>query len=215
MVFLGFLIAAAGVMLLGLWTYKRTTPEQVQKFKLPGDANLYLIIGAIAALAGLFIIFNEYKNNDLGQKDDPPAAVEQTTSQPGNPPALENTPTTGPETEKKDDKKAPDNAIVISSVQLCREYRENEPIANTKYRDQLLKVNGTINFIGRDFMNKLVVILDGHDAVTNTQCFFAPEKVGQLNKLRRGQTVTIKGLCSGRVGDVLIQECDIVIDKQS
>jgi hypothetical protein len=42
------------------------------------------------------------------------------------------------------------------------------------------------------------------------QCFLAKKHTSELAQLSTGQSVTIRGRCEGKLGNVLIKDCELV-----
>lgn len=208
MAIIGFISVAAGILGLGFELYRRSSRTDEQRETLGNIPHFVLAMSLVIIILGIGLIYIAYNpellNND---KASGPAPVQKQAIEP-NMQEKAAAPSSSP---AKDDKTpAISEEISIASYQLCLEYRANEALANTKYKDKVLIVTGTINKIGKDYANKLYLSIDGFDAVSNTACFFDPAKVTELNKLRNGQTVTIKGTCSGMAGDVALQDCQII-----
>lgn len=207
MAIIGFISAAAGILGLGFELYRRSSRTDEQRETLGSIPHFVLGMSLVIIILGIGLIYIAYNpellNNDkvLG-----PAPVQKQTAESND---HDKAPSPN-SSQVQDAGVAFSEEISITSYQLCMEYRANEPLANTKYKDKVLIVSGTINKIGKDYANRLYLSIDGFDAVSNTACFFDPAKVSELNKLRNGQTITIKGTCSGMAGDVALQDCQIV-----
>ncbi|MEN6462986.1 MAG: hypothetical protein ABFC94_16665 [Syntrophomonas sp.] len=207
MAIIGFISIAAGILGLGFELYRRSSRTDEQKQTLGNIPHFVLGMSLVIIVLGTGLVYVAYNpallrtENVSGPSPVVPKAAESNNQ--------EKAPSTS-SSPAKDDKGAADEEISITSYQLCIEYRSNEALANTKYKDKVLIVSGPINKVGKDYANKLFLSMDGFDAVSSTACFFDPAKVTELNRLRNGQTITIKGTCSGMAGDVALQDCQIV-----
>lgn len=208
MAIIGFISIAAGILGLGFELYRRSLRTREQRESLGNIPHFILGMAAVVIILGIGLVYLAYNPELMSNEPAPqPAPIQQQAAVPAS---QDKAPASG-SSEAKDDKTSTSSEeISITSYQLCMEYRSNEALANTKYKDKVLIVSGTINKIGKDYANKLFLSMDGFDAVSNTACFFDSAKVTELNKLRNGQTVSIKGTCSGMAGDVALQDCQIV-----
>lgn len=94
-------------------------------------------------------------------------------------------------------------AIAISAIQLATEYETNEPVANSKYLDKILQVNGEINEISKNQKGETVIVLKGTDMGTircTLEGVVAPE-------IKTGSSTVVKGICTGYLTDVVIVRC--------
>lgn len=206
---IGFMSIAAGILGLGFELYRRISRTEEQRETLGNIPHFVLGMSLVIIVLGIGLVYLAY-NPDLlnSERVSEPAQVGQQASEPNK---QDKAPPATSSNQAKDDKTTTTSeGISITSYQLCMEFRANEALANTKFKDKVLIVSGTINKIGKDYANKLYLSMDGFDAVSNTACFFDPAKVTELNRLRNGQKVTIKGTCSGMAGDVALQDCLIV-----
>jgi hypothetical protein len=64
---------------------------------------------------------------------------------------------------------------------------------------------------GKDLLGSMYVTLSGADkyGITSVQCMFDDEFKSRLVSLRRGQRVTIIGICDGKLGNVLLKQSKI------
>ncbi|MEQ8175043.1 MAG: hypothetical protein ABRQ26_08210 [Syntrophomonadaceae bacterium] len=208
MAIIGFISIAAGILGLGFELYRRSSRTDEQKQTLGNIPHFVLGMSLIIIILGIGLVYIAYNPELLSNENvSGPAPVVQQAAEPNN---QEKTSSASSSPAQEDKTPTASEEISITSYQLCTEYRANEALANTKYKDKVLIVSGVINKVGKDYANKLFLSIDGFDAVSSTACFFDPAKVTELNKLRNGQTVTIKGTCSGMAGDVALQDCQIV-----
>lgn len=93
--------------------------------------------------------------------------------------------------------------IVISSDSLIAAYQANETDANKKYLNKAVEVTGSIISINKDQTNHIIVVLGKADAFSNVAITLTNTTPIQ-NKV--GETITIKGVCTGNLSDVIITE---------
>ena len=101
--------------------------------------------------------------------------------------------------------------IVVTAPVLVADYEANEVAADQKYKDRTLQVTGVINAIGKDLLSDMYVVLDGGQefGLWHVQCMFPDSEEQYLAHLQKGQSLTVTGRCEGKLGGVLLRECEI------
>jgi hypothetical protein len=99
--------------------------------------------------------------------------------------------------------------ISIESVDLYNQYQQNEATANTKYLDKIIEVKGTVTDI-QQTDSTLGIELNGADA-GGINCGMADNMHGKELLFKKGDTLTVKGKCSGFLMDVNLVDC--IIEK--
>ena len=108
-------------------------------------------------------------------------------------------------------KKAPDastgKAIVFTAADLAKEYsRQDEKLADSKYLDKKIEVNGIVSEIDKDQDGGVLVILQTSDPSAGVQC--AMEDKG--TNVNKGQNITIRGICTGSgITGISLKGCKI------
>ena len=94
-------------------------------------------------------------------------------------------------------------AITVTAAQLATAYESNEPAANTSYLDKVLEVTGTIHDISKNQKGETVITLNGSDmsGIICTLEGTAPASA------KTGASVSIKGICTGYLTDVVVVRC--------
>ena len=100
-------------------------------------------------------------------------------------------------------------AIEVSAKQLYADYEANGVAADEKYKGKVLRVTGRVNSIDRDIMDEIYVTLQGDEYFGDVQCFFAESHVKEAVQLSKGQTISVKGKCDGKMMNVLLRGCTI------
>ncbi len=117
----------------------------------------------------------------------------------------------GSEDEKTTEKAiaAEKPAFSVSSKKLYADYDANGVAADEKYKDKVIRVTGKVTTIDRDIMDKIYVTLKGDEYFGDVQCFFAEDHTKTASKLSKGQRITVKGKCEGKMMNVLLKGCII------
>lgn len=102
-------------------------------------------------------------------------------------------------------------AIKVTATKLADDYKANEVAADAKYKGNLVEVSGTIGTIGKDITDTPYVTLTiGQYDILSVQCMFGRNDQTALASLAKGQSITLQGEVSGKLGNVLVRGCKIV-----
>jgi hypothetical protein len=89
----------------------------------------------------------------------------------------------------------PATPIRITAEELYKTYNSNQADADRLYKDKMLIVTGTV---GRADTRSREALVDARHTVLVYCLLFAPDQEGPISRLKEGQTVTVKGKCTGR-----------------
>lgn len=98
--------------------------------------------------------------------------------------------------------------IVITTTDLAKEYNTDEKAADAKYLDKWIEVSGTVGETEKNQDGGLMVVLQTADPASGVQCTMREKNV----TINKGQTVTMKGKCSGN-GITGISLTDCIVTK--
>ena len=96
----------------------------------------------------------------------------------------------------------------LQADELFRDFSENEAAGNTKYVGKILKVVGTIKSVvptSNGTVNLELVANDG-----SVVCNFPKKDLPSLSKIKIGSSAKIKGMCSGFLFDVMLDNCVLI-----
>lgn len=100
-----------------------------------------------------------------------------------------------------------DADLQITATALFDAYVQDETGADATYLGKVLEVSGTLKEIRTTDNGKPALVLETSDAIFGVLCEFEDEAVA--NALEPGSSVTIKGVCSGMLFDVVLNRCVI------
>lgn len=100
-------------------------------------------------------------------------------------------------------------AYEITAANLLAEFNADEPAANKKFIDKVIAVKGRVSEIKTDSSGQATVFLDSGDLMSAVTCSFYQEEAPAAKALRQGDQVTIKGKCTGKLMDVVLNKCSI------
>ena len=95
-----------------------------------------------------------------------------------------------------------EQAIQVTAQQIFDDFMNNEAQANQKYLNKAIQVTGEVAEAKKNQDNKTVVLLRTSDPIFGVNCTFKEEP----GELQAGNTITFKGICTGFLSDVVINE---------
>ena len=105
---------------------------------------------------------------------------------------------------------------IYSPSQLFEEYDLNAKAADIKFKNKLVSVTGTIDFIGQDGKYSYLT-LSANRYLGSLNCYFSQANNWQLSQLNKGQRITLKGECMGIIttitGNIGINNC-VLLEPQ-
>jgi preprotein translocase subunit YajC len=99
-----------------------------------------------------------------------------------------------------------DAAFSLPAPALLKAFQDDENKSNKQYNDKVVAVSGAIVKIERTDSTQ-TVLLDAQSPLGGVICQFEPAHNDELKSLHPGQAVTIKGVCTGILMDVILVRC--------
>ncbi len=99
--------------------------------------------------------------------------------------------------------------ISLASKTLLDDFENDENLANSKYLEQIIQVSGTISELSVS-KGKGIVTLGNKDSFGNIMCHLSAKENEKMTALEKGQSITIKGICTGYLMDVILVKCVII-----
>ncbi|MEO6490122.1 MAG: hypothetical protein ABIO04_09305 [Ferruginibacter sp.] len=99
-------------------------------------------------------------------------------------------------TEKFTDTLERKASYTLNAMDLIKEFQQNDSLANKKYTEKIVLINGTISeLVTADTSANIKFI----DTATGDYIIFAfqQQHVAEANRLKKGDNISIKGSCSG------------------
>lgn len=100
--------------------------------------------------------------------------------------------------------------ISIESSVLLDDFLNDETQANSKYLDQIIQVNGLISEITANKDGNGIITLSNENSIGSIICHLSTEESKKISDLKKGQNISIKGICTGYLMDVILVKCVIV-----
>jgi tRNA_anti-like len=114
-------------------------------------------------------------------------------------------------------KKQPDTSkikpdITITATDLQKEFENNEKTASDKYINKILEVSGTITAVTPADSANTNISLKTANEMSAVNCAF--QKYIDPTKFKAGDLITLRGVCSGFLMDVLLKNCSVIPEKK-
>jgi len=95
-----------------------------------------------------------------------------------------------------------EKGIEITAIAIYDSFTTNENSANIRYLNKAIEVTGEVTEVKTNQSGQAVVYLKSNDDVFGVNCTFK-ENPGNLKK---GSVITFKGICTGYLSDVIIDQ---------
>ena len=108
-------------------------------------------------------------------------------------------------TDKFTDTAAEKAAYTFSALDFIREFQQNDSASNKKYAEQIITINGRVSAIEQADTSVNIKMADS----TGSYVIFAfqAQDAANVKKIKQGDSVSIKGSCSGGIySDILETE---------
>lgn len=93
-----------------------------------------------------------------------------------------------------------ETAIKISAVSLFDSFANNEAAANKSFLNKAVEVTGKVVSIKKNQAGNTVMYLQTSDPVFGINCTFK----NNTDVITKGSTITFKGICTGYLSDVIV-----------
>ncbi len=99
-----------------------------------------------------------------------------------------------------------EKSLSIQADSLSAQYQADETKANSLYLNKVLRITGTIISIDKDQTGKITLMIGKEDAFSNVSVTLSQTSpIAQ----KAGDTITLKGVCTGALSDVVITDAVI------
>jgi hypothetical protein len=98
-----------------------------------------------------------------------------------------------------------ETAVTVTAQGIMDAYNADEKKANTLYLDKAIEVSGEVSDISKTQQGKTVLSLKTADPMGGVRCTMKDKA-----DVKPGETVRIKGICSGFLMDVTLIDCYVV-----
>lgn len=102
--------------------------------------------------------------------------------------------------------------LEVTAQEILNDYHANESLANKKYVDNLIQIKGEIADISFSKGISIITLKDT-SGLSSIICQMLPEANLNVLKLKKGNQVLIKGVCSGYLIDIMMVRCVLTNDN--
>ena len=99
--------------------------------------------------------------------------------------------------------------ISISANKILDDFSLDETAANKKYLEKVILIKGEISEIKIE-REKGIITLKTNDNFGSILCHLSAEATKKMSTLNLGETITIKGICTGFLMDVILVKSEII-----
>ncbi len=99
--------------------------------------------------------------------------------------------------------------ITITADKILNDFSSDETIANSKYLEKIVKVKGEIANLKIE-KEKGIIALKTNDDFGSVICHLSEASTKIIENLKVGQTISIKGICTGFLMDVILVKSEII-----
>ena len=100
-----------------------------------------------------------------------------------------------------------DIEVTVTSEKLINDYKANEVKADDMYKDKVIAVSGKVAEIKKDLGGFPILLLSASKKWIKVHCKCAKETSSKVAKINKGDTVTVKGVCLGKLGNINLGGC--------
>ncbi|MEI8134762.1 MAG: hypothetical protein WCH46_06745 [bacterium] len=100
--------------------------------------------------------------------------------------------------------------IAISAPNLLAEFAKDENLANKRFLNKVTSCRGAVKSIDKDQTGSVSIALETGDLMANISCELDPRHIGDAAKVRVADTITVTGICTGMLSDVVLVQCSFV-----
>jgi hypothetical protein len=106
---------------------------------------------------------------------------------------------------------APDYSL--SAATFYQEFEENEPMANERYLNKVVAVNGNLTGIEMNENGNPVLVLETGSPFGGIRCTMEAGQYSRIATFEEGMEVEVKGICTGMLLDVILVQSVLVNPK--
>lgn len=96
--------------------------------------------------------------------------------------------------------------IKVEAIKLFADFQTDEAQANNMYLGKTLEVNGVVTEIAENQEQSLILVLESGDPIFGVRCTLTASDY----RPEVGESVTVKGICTGYLSDVVINSAHLV-----
>jgi len=99
--------------------------------------------------------------------------------------------------------------IVLTADKILTDFSTNETEANNKYLEKIIEVSGVVLETSTE-KEKGIVTLKTNNDFGSVLCHLSDKSTKKINDIEEGQSIKLKGICTGYLMDVILVKCEII-----
>lgn len=99
--------------------------------------------------------------------------------------------------------------ITIEASKILNEFSTDETKANSKFLDKIVLIKGEVSDVKTE-KGKGIITLKTDDDFGSVLCHLSEKSTKKMSMIKQGQSVTIKGICTGYLMDVVLVKSEII-----
>jgi len=97
--------------------------------------------------------------------------------------------------------------ISLTADKILNDFSSDENSSNSKYLEKIIEVKGVISEINIE-KEKGIITLKTNDDFGSVLCHLSEAATKKMSALQEGQSITVKGICTGFLMDVILVKCE-------
>lgn len=99
--------------------------------------------------------------------------------------------------------------VMLTANKIIADFSSDETTANKNYLEKIIAVTGTVSNIKVE-KSKGIITLKTNDDFGSIICHLTADETKKINTIKAGQKITIKGICTGFLMDVILIKSVII-----
>lgn len=99
--------------------------------------------------------------------------------------------------------------ILTTANKIIKDFSSDETTANVKYLEKIIELKGVVSETKKE-KEKGIITLKTNDDFGNVLCHLSEISTEKINSIKVGQNITVKGICTGYLMDVILVKCEII-----
>lgn len=99
--------------------------------------------------------------------------------------------------------------ITLTANTILTDFTTDENAANTKYLEKIIQVSGVVSNVKTE-NNKAIITLQTSNDFASILCHLSEESSKKVQSIKIGETIKLKGICTGFLMDVVLIKCEII-----
>ncbi len=100
--------------------------------------------------------------------------------------------------------------VTINAGSLYEAFETEETSANGKYVGKVIEVSGALSSISQDDSGRYIISLSADSPLGQITCNLAPKEPNPTTTVAVGQSIIIKGVCTGYLFDVVLDNATLL-----